>query len=70
MPEPIASSETKKDDGWSDSDAETEMTAKVTAANGDGDGWGDSDDEKPVVKTRTSSIIASGDEKSKVRYES
>ena len=46
------------------------MTAKVTAANGDGDGWGDSDDEKPVVKTRTSSIIASGDEKSKVRYES
>ena len=69
MPEPIASSETKKDDGWSDSDTEAVVTAKVTAASGD-DGWGNSDDEKPVVKTRTSSIIASGDEKSKVRDES
>ena len=29
-----------------------------------------SDDEKPVVKTRTSSIVAFGDEKSKVRDES
>jgi len=65
MPEPIASSETKKDDGWSDSDSEPVVTAKVTAASGD-DGWGHSDDEKPVVKTRTSSVVASGDEKSKV----
>ena len=67
MPEPIASSETKND-GWSDSDDEAEMTVKVTAASGD-DGWGQSEDEieKPVVKTRTASIIASGDEKSKVR---
>ena len=50
MPEPIASSETKKDDGWSDSDAETEMTAKVSVANGDGDSWGDSDDENQLSK--------------------
>ena len=69
MSEPIASSETKKDDGWSDSDTEPVVTAKVTAASGD-DGWGNSDDEKPVVKTRTSSIVASGDEKSKVSDES
>lgn len=68
MPEPIASSETKND-GWSDSDDEPEMTAKVTAATSGDDGWGQSEDEieKPVVKTRTASIIASGDEKSKVR---
>jgi len=67
MPEPIASSETKND-GWSDSDDEPEMTAKVTAATSGDDGWGQSEDEieKPVVKTRTASIIASGDEKSKV----
>lgn len=67
MPEPIASSETKKC-GWSDSDDEPEVTAKVTVASGD-DGWGQSEDEieQPVVKTRTASIIASGDEKSKVR---
>lgn len=66
MPEPKASSETKND-GWSDSDDEPEMTAKLTAASGD-DGWGNSDDEieQPVVKTKTASIIASGDEKSKV----
>ena len=69
MPEPIASSETKND-GWSDSEDEPELTAKVTVArSGDDDGWGQSDDEveQPVVKTRTTSIVASGDEKSKVR---